>query len=470
MLRAFWQIAAAGLLAILAVFGLVYSAQAGSSRIDLASVAMAAALVGTIILGGWMLARADLDLRLKMGIAAGLALVARLGAVLLIGHSQPQFGDAAVYPDLARGLLARGELAVFEGGTLVRAMYPPVFPGLLAGWFWLAGDGPFSIGLLNGLIDGALITVTISVARQLGLTRSGLAAGLAIALWPALLLQAHVAQKESLAVLLVLVIAHGLLALVPTRKRNLRAAAQIGLGTGLLALTQPLWAPVTALLALALLPRLSIGTLSRAALLSIPFALLVLLPWWARNFLLFDSFVPLTSSSGLSLWIANHAGATGLWTALPKELHGLGELDASAQAAAMAQNWIAAHPQDFVYQTVGKVARALAGETFSTYRLSLFDPPLEAEVLSRLAFVTQFAWSMLLALVAAAHLTVRRLWLPLGLVAACLAELLIFGAWFEFGERHRAMLLPFLLIAAAAGIAAAQEGASGKQSRDGLQA
>ena len=35
------------------------------------------------------------------------------------------------------------------------------------------------------------------------------------------------------------------------------------------------------------------------------------------------------------------------------------------------------------------------------------------------------------------------------LIAACLAQMLVFGLPFEFGERHREFITPFLLLAAA---------------------
>jgi hypothetical protein len=32
------------------------------------------------------------------------------------------------------------------------------------------------------------------------------------------------------------------------------------------------------------------------------------------------------------------------------------------------------------------------------------------------------------------------------LIAACLIQLMFFGVWFEFSERHREFLTPFLLL------------------------
>ncbi|MCF8710497.1 glycosyltransferase, partial [Rhizorhapis sp. SPR117] len=104
----------------------------------------------------------------------------------------------------------------------------------------------------------------------------------------------------------------------------------------------------------------------------------MLLPWWVRNWLVLGAFVPLTTSSGVGLWIGNNPGATGNWMAPPASLRGLPEIEYSRQAGAMARAWIAAHPVEFVRLTLTKLARSCGVGQFGLTRLGAMHPVLPA--------------------------------------------------------------------------------------------
>lgn len=429
----------------------------------LASILAYALIATPSIVGRWGAAPAGVALAAMWVAACGLAwiaaerraLVPAVLAVTLAGRIAAAWlssgrvspGDPHSYLLLAAHLRAGTGLWIDEPfmGLRAWALYPPVYPLLLAGWSWAFGVGAASLIALSGLLDLASAVTLAAIGRAIGAPLAGRRAALLLLLWPAAWFDAPLAQKESLAVLLVLVLARLWLAPRPP-------AVAIGVAGGLLALTQPGWAPIAGLFGLALGARLGMVALVRRGALAGAVAAAVLLPWWLRNAVLFGAFVPLTSAGGVSLWIGNHAGASGLWGPEPPGWRGLGELAYAARAAAAAKAWIVAHPLGFVALNLAKFLRALGAGDFALVRLAAMRPPLLAASAALWLPLLQGAQLLLWA---ASLVTPRRREDRAGhtallLVAAGFAQLLLFGVWFEFGERHRVFLTPLLLLLVAA--------------------
>ncbi len=72
----------------------------------------------------------------------------------------------------------------------------------------------------------------------------------------------------------------------------------------------------------------------------------ILMPWWIRNYLIFERFVPLSTAGGMTLWIGIQPG--GQWIPAPQRLLAP-ELEMARLAGAEAWAWIAAHPGQYVY-------------------------------------------------------------------------------------------------------------------------
>ena len=168
-------------------------------------------------------------------------------------------------------------------------------------------------------------------------------------------------------------------------------------------------------------------------------------PWWVRNWLIFHSFVPLTSAGGASLWIGNNPDATGNWLPGPVALRGVPELVYSRTLAATAWHWIEQNPAGFIRLTLQKFVRATAVAQAEVARLNDMHPAPALGV-GRLLFPLAQATHLLLIGAAAIALWRR----PSGrvqlLVAAGLIQLAMFNIWFEFGERHREFMTPLLLL------------------------
>ena len=395
---------------------------------------------GFALLAGW-LASAALAWRARSRpawIAVGVTIVAwRLGSGwLAAGRWSP--GDSMQYLLLARHLLAGDGLVVREAymGVDVRGFYPPAYPLLLAGWGAVAGVGTASLLVLSALIDGAAAVLIERTGRALGCARAARAAALYL-LWPPVVMDAPLAAKEGLGTLLAVALALGW---VTAARRG--AAWRIGLPAAALALCQPGLAPLAGLWGLALMPARGWRTTLRAGVSAALVAGAAMVPWWLRNWAVFGRFVPLTTASGLSLWVGSHAGATGGWEAYPARLRGLDELAYAQAAGRIARDWIVAEPLAAARLWAGKLVRALTLSTGGVERLAAMRPALAPALLLPMTAGAQAL------LTGGATLARRRPAILLALVAAGIAQLLLFALPFELAERHRMFLTPFLLLLA----------------------
>src|SRR4051812_8000776 len=158
--------------------------------------------------------------------------------------------DYAPYLTLARNLAdGNGLLAHPMNYGWTRGLYPPLYPLLLSGAGAVAGFGAATILALNSAIDLGSAGLLLVIGRRLGQARAGLAAAALFLIWPSAAIVAPLAQKEGLVTLLALFLAlifHKLLEEGP----GWRNAALLGLGTALMALTQPGLAPLPLSIAL----------------------------------------------------------------------------------------------------------------------------------------------------------------------------------------------------------------------------
>lgn len=401
-----------------------------------------------------VLRRRGLNRLALLAAGAGMIALRTLLGRIAIGHFPP--GDAHMYLILAEHLRVGHVLEVYEPfmGVQTWALFPPLYPTLLAIWSMVGGLSTTSIVVFNALVDTLSAAIIVMLAEALGKRRAGLVAAWIFLIWPSTLLSAPLAQKEGLCTLLVLLLALQWVKYVQASRPGAREAGAIGISAGLLALTQPGVVPLAALFGLIALG----GGAKRFfvfGLVAMPAALAAtMLPWWIRNFAVFGRFVPLTSAGGYGLWIGNNPDANGHWLPPPRSLHGLSEIAFGQAAARMAMLWIKENPVGFARVTVAKALRGWGIAEFGADRFASSKPTTNAMVCGLMFAVSQV---LHFALLIAAALRTSVLRVPgsrvlLLLVLACLAQTLFFGAFFEFGERHREFATPFLLLLAVWGI------------------
>ena len=386
-------------------------------------------------------------------VAAVIGAVAVRACLALAVSGRVPSGDAAIYPILARHLIEGRGLEVFEPfmGVDTRALFPPLYPLVLAGWSALFGASSGAVSALNLVIDGGCAVTIVTLGRLLDRRRAGLGAAWLYLMWPSVLLSSPLAQKEGLCALLAVALAVRWVRYVQAPRAAIAQAATIGVLAGLLALTQPGELPLAALFGLVALGS-GARRLAVIVAVGIPTAAAVMLPWWTRNADIFGSFVPLTSAGGYGLWVGNNPDANGHWMPPPRALYGLPELAFGKAAAQIAVAWIAAHPLDFIKVTIEKALRAWGIAEFGASRLAMMQPAVSAGIVAGAFALSQIAH---FAMLGTAAVATRRRRSPgatilLTLVLACLIQTLCFGAFFEFGERHRDFATPFLLLLALA--------------------
>lgn len=377
------------------------------------------------------------------GIAAAAAL--RLLVLFALAGNGPMItgNDYAAYLALGRSLAGGdGLIAVTDHYGPVRGMYPPLYPVLLAAAGAPFGPGMGTVLAVNFAIDLGAAALIARLGGRMGHERAGLAAALLYLVWPSLVVVTPLAQKEGLIVLLVLAVAAAFQALAQSGP-SWRNAAWLGLASALIALTQPALAAFPVFLALTLLPRAGARALLIFAARALPLFLLVMLPWWARNFMLFGGFVPLTTSGGASMTVA----ATGAHATLGPDLLALSEPARSALLADQARAAIAADPLAFLVRRMLGMAAALTLNDYNLLRLAGFVPPVRWGYL--LAPAAQLSHAAALGLAALALARGKAGHFGAALIVAAGLQLGLVNLWFEFGQRHREFLTPFLLLLAA---------------------
>jgi hypothetical protein len=362
------------------------------------------AVIAVVILWAPMPARTRLLLAVMFG------LIVRLIAWKAISDI-PAADDPGAYNRLAENLLAGRGLVIDDPvyGSNLRAIFPPLYPLLLAATKWLTG-GYIGLNIAADLVAaGAILRLTMGSSR----------AASAYFLFPSVILASIVPSKECVASAILL------LNLILLGKSPLA----YGVLTGLLALTQPAWVPVP-LVAFILTERKP-AAYALAAIACV----LTMFPWWVRNYLIFHQFVPLTSAGELSLAVA-YNGKHVSTANIPLDEIGRAHAVGSATIAA-----IVSHPLHYLTNVVKMAVRAFLVEDDTIQYLKWSG----ARWLNSAALVTQASYAGLI--LWASRIRPELDWRRWSFVLAWLATCFIFGGtWLEFSSRHRAFAIPLLCL------------------------
>lgn len=247
----------------------------------------------------------------RLGLVAAGALLLRVVVILTVARRNPDGGDPLFYHQQANLLAAgQGFLHPFEhalfGRSVATAVHPPLFSLVLAVPSLVGADGFLAHKLTMALAGTATVVVVGLVARRVAGERAGLLAAAVAALYPNLWAPEGILMPEApfaLTVAAVLLLAYRL-----HDRPSLAAAALLGAGVGLAALTRgegilllPLIAVAVPLLLRGLAPR------RRLALAGVAVAgtVLVVAPWTVRNLVRFDEPVLISVSGDEVIGYAN---------------------------------------------------------------------------------------------------------------------------------------------------------------------
>lgn len=387
-----------------------------------------------------------------IALLTALALGLRVWSASLT-HGVSLGADPMNYTNLAQAVLdGRGLITDdWRYGDNLRAYFPPLYPLALAGFWSLFGASTASTLALNTLFDLVAAWALADAARRLGIGRMATAMALVYLAWPAFALAGGIPQKESLTIMLVILLLRTALVWLGSDAAGRKRPGHglwLGLWWGLLCLTQPSLALAPAAVALVLWPRVGLAALVRLGLVAGLALALVLVPWWLRNALVLGAFVPFTSASGMML----NSALNDLRAPFPQGLFALPEHERGAIMAAKAREIIASDPVGALSRMLRNIAVGFAYEEASLARFRHTTPPIGETDHARLFPVLQASY---VALLVAAPGGVRAILRQQGhgllvmVLLALLVSMALINPWFEFGERHRLILTPFYLLLAA---------------------
>lgn len=416
--------------------------------------------VAVSLLGVWIAAMALLVPRARQpmpdwlligGIVAFSMLLRWWSASLTVGVALG--ADPMNYSSLAQAVLdGRGLITDdWRYGDDLRAYFPPLYPIALAGFWAVFGASATSTLVMNTLIDAVAARCLADIGSRLGQRSAGWAAAAAYFAWPAFALSAGIPQKESLTLLFVILMLRGTVVWLREDARGAkrwRHGVWLGLWWAMLSLTQPSLALAPGAVALVLVGQKGLAPVLRLGLTMLPSLVLALAPWWVRNWLLFGAFVPFTTASGMMM----NSALGELRVPFPPGLFEYAEHERSSIMGALAQQAIRADPIGFLSEALKSMAIGFAYEEAPLARFRHTTPPIGALEHSRLAVLLQGAYvALLLSAAAGAWRRFRQQTIePLLLCTlALLVAIVTVNIWFEFGERHRLILTPFLLLLAA---------------------
>jgi 4-amino-4-deoxy-L-arabinose transferase-like glycosyltransferase len=264
-------------------------------------------------------------------------------------------GDSPSYDSYALGLL--------NGlGFSTNLNRPPLYPGFLAGIYFFFGHNFLAVRIVQAFLDSVTCLFVFFIGKRVfGDKRPALLGGLLAAVSPSLIASTSYILTETLTAFLVT--ASVLLLLKAQAESKKKGWLLSGVVLGLATLTRP----VTILFPFFLLAGFLIFShrKARGAFFAAVFCLgmaLPILPWTARNALVFHRFIPVSIGSGLQLWVGSYLPWDGdyNWKDLSDSeelVKGLPQIEADRKFFAEGIKNIKQHPASYALLCVKKISR-----------------------------------------------------------------------------------------------------------------
>ncbi|PQO40975.1 glycosyltransferase family 39 protein [Blastopirellula marina] len=245
-----------------------------------------------------------------------MGLVVRLGAAVWWESRMPAgerfaFGDSLGYEIHARHI-AKGEDFAYGTAYVTRT---PGYCVMLAPFYWLADEPPtLALRMVGVFCGAAAIALAAWIARMLFDPLAAVIAALLVAFYPgAIAMSVFILSEAPFAPLMLLNLGWMIVALrAENTSRRLTFAALSGVVFGIAVLTRPSWlmfpffaAPIGLLFYEARKQQLAIYLTAAFT------AVVVMSPWWVRNYQVVGQFVPTTLQVGASLYDGISPIATG---------------------------------------------------------------------------------------------------------------------------------------------------------------
>jgi len=290
-----------------------------------------------------------------------LALIVRFGFTFSVAHSPLKGvlgvrGDALRYQGLSLGL-ARENIYITSWGY--RAYRPPAFPFFLAAIFRLWGGANIElIRIVQFLLGGFSVVFFYLAAKKLFGLKVSVLAGILIAFWPGLIYYSTQLLSETLFIFLLSLFLYSFYCLQPPKPWYLFALS--GISLGLAALCRPIMASFALFLLFITVWPIRIFAFGKKYYIFYLFFLLTLVPWTARNYLVLDEFVLISTNGGINFLFGNNElnqEGGGLFEKGPRYRPKESEVAEERAAWKAGLDWIKNNPYKFGRRFLLKIGR-----------------------------------------------------------------------------------------------------------------
>lgn len=287
----------------------------------------------------------------------------------LLANGAHLLSDGQTYFGLAGQLLDQGTYRDPRGDL---AYWPPGYPLFLIPFYWITNGNPIAVGIVNLLLYGSTLVVSVLIARRLAGDLAGRVVALLIAVWPNLILMIGIASKELVLALLLplaLLVAYPISEASKSKIKNWVRYITAGTLLGFAMLVQPsfMLLPVAFFLA-EWLSGNSIGKATvRAALLMVGM-MIVVSPWTMRNIQVLGQVIPVSTNGGDVFYRSNNPLANGGYLAKGEvDLSHLPEIEQNREGYRLGLAWIRDNPLDFVSLGIRKQVLFLGDDAVGAY-------------------------------------------------------------------------------------------------------
>ena len=292
-------------------------------------------------------------------------------------------GDAYSYFFYGRQFAEGGGYLNLDGSGKATAYYPPGYPAVLGGLFWVLLHTPLphdaaALAMAGSLLQVVLGTASVAlvwvVARRVfDDDRTALLAAAVLAVWPNVVFFVSTLQLETTFIFLVLVVV-ALAATQDWRNGATPSAPRLALFGAVLAavcLVRPFAAPFVVVPAIA--AAVAGAGIRRSAVVLVgalvPFVVL-LVPWTLRNQRAMGAPLPFSSNTGDTVCLDRSLDAEGGFRFADHEGcadPGLGEVERNAESTRLAVEFVKEHPAREALQVVRRVRLIFGNDNDGLY-------------------------------------------------------------------------------------------------------
>jgi 4-amino-4-deoxy-L-arabinose transferase-like glycosyltransferase len=349
----------------------------------------------------------------------------------------PLNGDAASYDRIARSLL--DGTGFTSEPPQPSAFWPPAYPGMLAGIYWVFGYELIAGRLVNALLGALVPVVMFLLAARLFDRRVALLAALASAVHPLLVVVGVWLTADGPFVLMVCLTL--LLMLMIQKRPTVHRLLLLGILLGIAFLLKPVagfFFPLLVPWFLLSLPQPRLRQRFVAGALTLAALVVVLTPWTVRNQVVMGSPVVGSTNGGYTFYGANNPNAWGGHDEyFPPRIPGLSEVEEQREYYRRGLEWIRSDPGAFMRLEVKKFQRLASP-------LSVSSQPQDLSVPGE--SIIRGAYMLFLALVILGIVVLRTRWRTTGLLAIPMVAVLISTAIFYGDTRYTMPAIPSLLL------------------------